>query len=298
VCGRTRPLRVVTSEARVRVLVLNSEGQLEPAGDVVQPSEVLHKHPVLVERGSFRATKLTLDRLEHAREQFILEPEARGWLPVVLAEMTLRNLLAAGSGNHSDFLTRVDILRALGTDVLPLPAVLRAGRIPGRLYGPDDWARRRPARRARDRRRKVLHRSAWRRPRVDGLLFKRFVKTSVRPTREPVSGEIRTIERASARPPWYHLRGLLLDVHPLEAIRGFDEAYLSIRTPDVLARIEKGDASWERLVPPAVADIIRGKKRGFGSENRGFNWVQIRWIQVLEFRNYPILSYRPFGCAG
>src|SRR5438132_1148370 len=105
VCGRTRPLRVVTSEARVRVLVLNSEGQLEAAGDVVQPSEVLHKHPVLVERGSFRATKLTLDRLEHAREQFILEPEARGWLPVVLAEMTLRNLLAAGSGNHSDFLT-------------------------------------------------------------------------------------------------------------------------------------------------------------------------------------------------
>ena len=124
------------------------------------------------------------------------------------------------------------------------------------------------------------------------------MKTSVRPTREPVSGEIRTIERASARPPWYHLRGLLLDVHPLEAIRGFDEAYLSIRTPDVLARIEKGDASWERLVPPAVADIIRGKKRGFGSENRGFNWVQIRWIQGLEFRNYPILSYRPFGCAG
>ena len=38
------------------------------------------------------------------------------------------------------------------------------------------------------------------------------------------------------------------------------EAYLSIRTPDVLARIERGDPSWERLVPPAVADIIKARK--------------------------------------
>ena len=49
-------------------------------------------------------------------------------------------------------------------------------------------------------------------------------------------------------------------VRRLEAIRGYDEAYLSIRTPDVLARIEKGDPSWQRLVPPAVADVIKAKK--------------------------------------
>ena len=61
-------------------------------------------------------------------------------------------------------------------------------------------------------------------------------------------------------PPWHHLRDLLLGIHRLEPIRGYDEAYLSIRTPDVLARIEKGDPSWERLVPPAVADIIKARK--------------------------------------
>ena len=49
---------------------------------------------------------------------------------------------------------------------LPLPAVLRTGRILGRLYRPDDWARPVPAQRARDRRREVLQRSAWWRPRV------------------------------------------------------------------------------------------------------------------------------------
>src|SRR5437899_2031312 len=59
-------------------------------GEVVQPSEVLYKKPILVERGSFRpATKLTLDLLERALEQFLQEPAVRGQKPVVLAEMTL-----------------------------------------------------------------------------------------------------------------------------------------------------------------------------------------------------------------
>src|SRR5438128_7640713 len=49
---------------------------------------------------------------------------------------------------------------------LLLPAILRAGRILGRSDGPDDWARRGPAQRARDRRREVLQRSAWWRPGV------------------------------------------------------------------------------------------------------------------------------------
>jgi hypothetical protein len=63
------------------------------SGEVVQPSEVLYRKPILVERGSFRpATRLTLDLLERARERFVLEPEVRGWEPVVLAEMTLNNL--------------------------------------------------------------------------------------------------------------------------------------------------------------------------------------------------------------
>src|SRR5688500_2505554 len=64
-------------------------------GEVVQPSEVLYRRPILVERGSFRpATKLTLDLLERALVRFLREPAVRDskQRPVVLAEMTLRNL--------------------------------------------------------------------------------------------------------------------------------------------------------------------------------------------------------------
>src|SRR5207247_10961383 len=61
-------------------------------GEIVQPSEVLHERPILVERGSFRpVTKLTLDLLDSTREQFLREPELPGEAPVVLMEMTLRN---------------------------------------------------------------------------------------------------------------------------------------------------------------------------------------------------------------
>src|SRR6202795_53806 len=48
---------------------LTDAAMFTAAGEVVQPSEVLYKKPILVERGSFRpVTKLTLDLLEGARE--------------------------------------------------------------------------------------------------------------------------------------------------------------------------------------------------------------------------------------
>src|SRR4029453_979510 len=79
-------------------------------GEVVQPSEVLYRKPILVERGSFRpATRLTLDLLERARERFVLEPEVRGKQPVGLAEMTLHSLVPGPDVGHADFLARADI---------------------------------------------------------------------------------------------------------------------------------------------------------------------------------------------
>jgi hypothetical protein len=51
------------------------------SGEVVQPSEVLYKKPILVERGSFRpATKLTVDLLERESD-FWRSPKYRGRSP-------------------------------------------------------------------------------------------------------------------------------------------------------------------------------------------------------------------------
>src|SRR5215467_12871316 len=98
---------------------LTDAAMFTAAGEVVQPSEVLYRKPILVERGSFRpVTTLTLDLLAGARAQFVEEPEVKGHEPVVLMEMTLRSLSEGARVDHADFLARADILRALGYDVL------------------------------------------------------------------------------------------------------------------------------------------------------------------------------------
>src|SRR5208337_5664481 len=69
-----------------------------PKGDVLQPSEVLHKKAILVERGSFRpVTLVNVDMLNCATAQFVQEPLVKGKDMVVLMEITMNNLLAAGT---------------------------------------------------------------------------------------------------------------------------------------------------------------------------------------------------------
>jgi hypothetical protein len=242
---------------------LTDAAMFTASGEVVQPSEVLYKKPILVERGTFRpATNLTLDLLHRALDQFRQEPSVREQQPVVLAEMTLRSLEPTADVGHTDFLARAEILSALGIDVLVsrfeayyqlaeylagytdaliglavgLPTVRQ-------LVADEKYYTDLPG--------GVLESA--------GRLFKRFVKMYVYPTRDPASGEIRSVEQAPVPAPWHHLRDILLEIGRFEPIHGYNESYLSIRTPDVLDRIQRGDQSWEEMVPVAVAEIIKAK---------------------------------------
>jgi len=250
----------------------------------VQPSDVLHKKPILVERGSFRpATKLTLNLLQRAREQFLQEPSVRGQQPVVLAEMTLHNFTPEPDVDHTDFLARADILRALGFDVLVSrfgPYYQLADYLAGCTEGMIGIAVGLPAfRQVADE--KYFTDLPGGVLESVGRLFKRAVKMYVYPTRDRDTGQIYALEQAPIPPPWHHLRALLLEIGRIEPIRGYDESYLSIRTPDVLALIQRGDPSWEQMVPAAVAEIIK-------AENL-FGW---RSRQESSTETRPILSGR------
>lgn len=252
---------------RLMSLQLVEQGLTEAAmftanGEVVQPSEVLYKKPILVQRGSFRpATKLTLDMLERAREQFLQEPTVLGKQPVVLAEMTLRSLESKADVCHKDFLARASILAALGFDVLISrfePYYLLAEYLTGYTDEMIGIALGLPSIRQvadevffTDLPGGVLEST--------GRLFKRSVKMYVYPACDPETGEVYSVEREIAPPPWHHLRNLLVETRRLEAIRGYNESLLMIQTPDVLARIESGDSSWEAMVPETVAEIIKTK---------------------------------------
>src|SRR6202000_1424011 len=88
-------------------------------GDVLQPSEVLHKKPILVERGSFRpVTLVNIDMVNGARQRFLHDTETQQDGIVELMEITMRNLLSTGSIDHRDFLARADTINAVGKMVL------------------------------------------------------------------------------------------------------------------------------------------------------------------------------------
>jgi len=232
------------------------------AREVVQPSEVLHRRPVLVERGSFRpATRLTVDLLERAKERFLEEPEVRGQQPLVLAEMTLRNLTQPDQNRAgpADFLARAEILHVLGVDVLVSrfgPFYQLADYLAGytdRLLGiavgvptlndvlDEQFSKR-------------LDGGALE---AIGRLFKRSVKLYVYPTRDPASGRIVSMSDPAPTGPGQYLREFVAALDRLRPLEPSDPSLLSIRTPDVLARIQAGDPSWTSMVLPSVAERIQ-----------------------------------------
>ena len=88
-------------------------------GKVLQPSEVLYKKPVLVERGSFRPTTLVnVDIIQCAGRMFTKEPDVNGDEPVIIAELTMSNLLVDGKLELKEFIDRADSLLASGITVL------------------------------------------------------------------------------------------------------------------------------------------------------------------------------------
>jgi hypothetical protein len=241
---------------------LTDAAMFTAAGEVVQPSDVFYKKPILVERGSFRpVTKLTLDLLEGALEQFLEEPAVKGQQPVVLMEMTLRNLSDGSRVDHADFLARADILGLLGHDVLisrfeqfyQLAEYL--GSYTDRQIG---IAVGLPSIReiAQENFYKGLSGGMLE---STGRLFRRAVKMYAYPFLDPATGRVETVETLQVVEVWRHLRDFLLESGHLVPIKRYNERLLTIFTKDVLARIQSGDSTWEEMVPPAVASTIKGK---------------------------------------
>lgn len=229
-------------------------------GEVVQPSEILYKKPVLVERGSFRPiTNLTLDLLERAQEQFLQEPQLQGEQPVILMEMTLRDLTVDSAIPHADFLARVDILRALGKTVL----ISNYGRyfhlveylqrytqqMIGIALGVPSLAEIANENHYADLHGGILESL--------GRFFKRNVKAYVYPYSVPASGQVITAETLPVAPQVRPLLAYLLENHYLESIHNYTPHYLHIASQNVLDKIRSGDATWESLVPVAAVRAIK-----------------------------------------
>ena len=233
-------------------------------GDTVQPAEVFYKKAILVERGSFRpVTCATNDMLDGARGVFLPRCECSPEDLVVLMEMTLENLLAGGQLDHADFLARVDILGALGRTVL-ISKFREYYRLAGYLFrytnkpiglvmGVPSLVEIFEEKYYTNLEGGILE--------AVGRMFKGGLRLYVYPMIDEASDRIITATQIEVAPNLRSLFRYLIDNQCVQEITDYHPEYLRIHPPDVLAKLQSGDTSWERMVPPEVVHII--KKREF-----------------------------------
>ena len=241
-------------------LGLSGAAMFGPSGEVLQPSEVLRRKPVLVERGSFRpVTKVNMDMMQCARERFAAEPEVDGAQLVELMEITMRNLMAEGKLDLSDFLARADMLAAAGKTVLisdyfeyyrlagyltrytkePIALTMGTGSLRA-LFGEEYYAGLEGG---------ILE--------AFGKLFTKDFRIYVYPLRESGTEALETAENIRLDPSVESLFLHLVKHGKIRQLDNFDHGLLHIFSRDVLKRIKDGDDSWEEMVPGEIARVIK-----------------------------------------
>jgi hypothetical protein len=237
-------------------------------GDVLQPSEVLHKKPILIERGSFRpVTLVNLDMLDGARRQFLRDADVKEEGIVELMEITMRNLLSTGSIDHRDFLARADTINAVGKMVLisnyaeyyKLGAYLQRytkSRI-GIVMGIPNLREIFDTKYYDSLEGGILE--------SFGRLFKNDLKMYVYPFYDATLDRITRAEEVEIPTHLTHLFKYLIGNGYVEAIEDFHKDYLGIFSRNILVKIRDRDHSWEAMVPREVAACIK--------ENNFFGYV-------------------------
>jgi hypothetical protein len=247
-------------------LGLSAGAMFGPSGEVLQPAEVLRKHPVLVERGSFRpVTRVNIDMLHSAHARFAAElDEAPGQI-VELMEITMRNLLVTGKIDLSDFLARADVLAAAGKTVL-ISDYSEYYRLAAWLtrYTTEPIALTMGVASLQD-----LFRDQYYAGLEGGILeafgklFTRDLRIYVYPLRDPATRNLVTVENVEMPA---NVRGLyrhIVDGGRIKQLDNFDERVLHIFSRDVLKRIKEDDPTWDSMVPPEIAEVIK-RRRFFG----------------------------------
>jgi hypothetical protein len=258
-------------------LELSDAAMFSATGEVLQPSEVLYKKPILVERGSFRpVTHVNVDMLHCAHQQFVQhlgQDEADEPEIVPLMELTMRNLRSTG-GEHgdidyNDFLARAEVLAATGSTVLisdyfqyyrlaaylrrytKRPIAITMG-IPSLIDLFDE---------------KYYEHLEGGILESFGRLFRNDLRLYVYPLLDAASRQLITVQKLKVSPSLQGLYEHLTANGYIESIDFYNKDYLRIFSRDVLLKIGNGDPSWEAMVPPAVASLIK-ERHFFGYRRR------------------------------
>jgi hypothetical protein len=250
---------------------LSGAAMFDPDGTVLQPSEVLRRKNVLVERGSFRPVcHVNMDMLRCARENFARDLAAENAAGtnidtgvVELMELTMRDLREEGGQiDRADFLARADMLAASGKTVL-ISDYFEYYRLAAYL-----------GQHTKDRIAIVMGASSLRDLFEEkyytaleggilesfGRLFKNDLRLYIYPLLEKATGALVTVENLDVPAKLRKLYGHLVDSGLIRQLENVNRDYLHMFSRDALNRIRAGDPTWETMVPPEVATIIKSRR--------------------------------------
>ncbi|MDB4980371.1 MAG: hypothetical protein JWM82_1123 [Myxococcales bacterium] len=247
---------------------LSGAAMFDPSGRVLQPSEVLYKKNVLVERGSFRPVcHVNIDMINSARAAFEKDLAATGDAQpgdvVELMELTMRNLREEGGDiDRADFLARADMLAASGKTVL-ISDYFEYYRLAAYL---SQYTKKRIA---------ITMGAASLLDLFDekyyaeleggilesfGRLFKNDLRLYIYPLLDQATGKLTTVDTLEVAPGLRKLYGYLADRGHIKQLTDVNQSYLGIFSREALRKIRAGDHTWEAMVPREVADVIKARR--------------------------------------
>ena len=236
-------------------------------GRVCQPSEELYKKRPLVLRGSFRPpTFVNFDMIKQglAAVKACTETSEHKNI-VVLPEISMAKFLERGKVENEDFLTRVDLLNALGQKVLitnkesfsdlnsylmdltreTITFVVGVYNLQ-QIFDSKTYQ-------------KHSHGELM----AIGELFSNRTKMFVYPGRDEKTKEILTAETIKIDSCLTMLRAQLLEQSKIKNITHYNQKYFTIWSREVVKMIENCQPGWEKMVPKLVAQAVK-KKSLFG----------------------------------
>ena len=232
-------------------------------GDVQQPSDMLYKKNVLAFRGSFRPiTYAGLDMLKTSFELFRKDKMYNTDNTISVCEITVNNLLYEGDFDEKDFLDRVDLLNAVGLNVMvsnfreyyrlsqyfsqfkiqKMRVVMGAATL-SNIFNKEYY---------KDMKGGIME--------AFGKLFYNNLKLYIYPALNEKTDELLTTENIEIPKGLEHLYKHLVSNRMIVDVPNADRDVMKIYSRKVFDLIQKKDSRWESMVPGFVATIIRERE--------------------------------------
>lgn len=233
-----------------------------PDGNNLLPAAVLYKKNILALRGSFRpVTKVNMDMFQKSYDIFVQEDTVDIENTIVIFEITLSNLKAAGEIDEQDFMDRAELLCSLGQTVL----ISKFSEYYKLVEYFNNYTKAKIGLTMGVNNLEDIFDEKYYRHLSGGILeafgklFFKDLKVYLYPMINGETGQIMTSNTIKVHPRMKELYKFFKYNGKVMDIIDYDPEILGIFSRDVLKKIVNNKEGWEELLPDGVARLIKEK---------------------------------------